>query len=143
MVESFTRGKDCYDTTAKTIKEYEEMVRNVSHPTIETPEMLETIRKDLYAVLSKVPNEVPGLLAALQAGKIDGSVYAGDCACLLGTLAKFRGCDHDEIPGLVPDPHRPAEEWFWHIRPGHRPTNNIYAALTAEWIELWLTCKEN
>lgn len=100
-------------------------------------------RDDLHAVLDKSPNEVPGLLAALQAGKINGGSYGGDCACLLGTLANLRGCDHDEIPGLEPDPFRPAEDWFWHIRPGHTPSTNRYAAWAEAWIEAWLARKEN
>lgn len=98
----------------------------------------EMIRNDLYRVLDKSPEEVPGLLNALQDGKIDGSVYRGEYACLLGTLANLRGCDPDEIPGLVPNPNRPAEVWFRNIWPGDTPITNIHAALTAAWIELWL-----
>lgn len=101
-------------------------------------ETFEAIRNDLYRVLSRSAEEVPGLLNALRDGDINGSAYYGECACLLGTLARLRGCDHDQIPGLVPDPHRPAETWFRNIRPGDTPTNNIHAALTAAWIETWL-----
>jgi hypothetical protein len=43
-------------------------------------------------VLSAAPAEVPTLLAKVRAGEVDGSVYEGVCACLLGTIANARGC---------------------------------------------------
>jgi hypothetical protein len=50
------------------------------------------VRDDLWAVLSAAPAEVPTLLAKVRAGEVDGSVYEGVCACLLGTIANARGC---------------------------------------------------
>jgi hypothetical protein len=99
---------------------------------------LADIRVDLETVLAASPNEVPALLAALTAGNVNGSVYDGPCACLVGTLANARGCRHDAIPGLKPDSTRPAERWFLAIQKGHTPATNPVSALTAEWVRDWL-----
>lgn len=98
---------------------------------------LSDVREDLFDVLDSSPGEVAGLLAALREGRVDGSVYEGACACLVGTLANVRGCHYMAIPGLVPDSERLAEIWFLSIRPGHTPTNYGPAALAAEWIAEW------
>jgi hypothetical protein len=100
---------------------------------------LRFFRDDLWAVLSSAPNEVMGLRTALAAGRIDGSTYEGTCACLVGTLAKVRGCRYDEIDTLTPDSERPAEVFFDTIRPGDTPDNHANAKLAMEWIDLWLT----
>jgi hypothetical protein len=99
---------------------------------------LTAVRDDLWAILSSAPAEVPGLLAALYAGRVDGSTYTGDCACLVGTLANGRACDYREIPGLRPNAHRPAERWFLGIRPGDTPATSPIAAQAADWITTWL-----
>ena len=97
------------------------------------------IRDDLWAVLSAAPAEVPGLRDALLNGRIDGAVYEGECACLVGTLANIRGCDIHAIPGLQPSSNRPAERWFLQIKPGDLPETSEPVCLTLEWIETWLT----
>ncbi len=95
-------------------------------------------RNDLYAVLSEAPAEVAGLLAAIRAGTIDGSQYQGQCACLVGTIAKVRGCDYDKLGALVPDSSRPSEIWFMGIAPGDTPTTNFRAQMAEQWIAEWL-----
>jgi len=40
---------------------------------------LSHIRNDLWAVLLYAPNEVPALIAALDAGRVNGSVYRDNC----------------------------------------------------------------
>lgn len=105
-----------------------------------TADELRAIRSDLYAVLAAAPDEVPGLLEAVRAGKIDGNTYS---ACFVGTIAKLRGCDWDAVPGLTPDAYRPAEKWCLNLRPGHVPSISVPAALTAAWIETWLAARCN
>ena len=102
---------------------------------------LETwFRDDIWAVCSSAPAEVHGVLSALENGKVNGSTYSdGDCACLVGTIAKVRGCDYKNIEGLKPNSSRPAEQWFMQIRPGYTPANNEAAKKAHAWISQWLT----
>jgi hypothetical protein len=93
-------------------------------------------KEDLFKVLDCATAEVPGLLLALRNGRVDGSVYEGKCACLVGTLANVRGCNYRSIPGLVPDSSRPAERWFYGICKG-MPAEHPRVAKTIEWIEEW------
>jgi uncharacterized protein YjbI with pentapeptide repeats len=98
---------------------------------------LDEIRDDIYDILSSAPNEVPGLLAAIRDGKVDGSTYTGDCACLVGTIAKVRGCGYMDL-GWEPNSSRPAERWFLAIARGDKPATNPVSALTESWVEEWL-----
>jgi hypothetical protein len=95
------------------------------------------IRDDIRAVLDAAPNEVPALLAAMWAGKVDGSTYTGECACLVGTIAKVRGVAYDDLGVLRPDSTRPAERWFAKIRAGDTPVTNPSAAFAAAVIAQW------
>jgi hypothetical protein len=97
-----------------------------------------TVRDDLWAVLCSAPAEVATLRAALLAGHVDGTVYEGDCSCLVGTLANARGCNYLDIPGLAPDSSRPAEAWFLQIKKGNTPTGNDFSKRAVEWIDQWL-----
>ena len=99
---------------------------------------LAPIRDDLYAVLSAAPLEVPALIAALKAGKVNGSTYSGDCACLVGTIANARGCEKDDLVTIEPDSDRPAERWFMNIHPGDTPEKSHVAKLTVEWVDEFL-----
>jgi hypothetical protein len=95
---------------------------------------LDFIKHDLWGVLLHARNEVPGLVAALNEGRIDGSAYEGECACLVGTIANVKHCKHTEIPGLKPDSGRPSEVWFMGIRQGDTPDNNQIVKITLDWI---------
>lgn len=103
---------------------------------------IEAVRQDLELVLSWAPHEAPAVLAALEAGQVDGRVYSGDCACLVGTIAKERKVHMRQIPvrararpgELAQDPYAPAEYWFRRILPGQTPQNNADAALAAMWV---------
>ena len=97
---------------------------------------LDTIRVDIRSILDAAPKEVPGLLAAIREGRVDGSVYSGECACLLGTIANVRGCNYMDL-GIAPDGSRPAERWFLAIRQGDTPESSQVAAVTVSWIEAW------
>jgi hypothetical protein len=95
-------------------------------------------RDDLWAVLSSAPSEAPAVLAALREGKVDGSSYSGECACLVGTIANARACEYGAVPGLKPDARRPAEQWFMQIHPGDTPETKEAAKLAAEWVSEWI-----
>ncbi len=103
-----------------------------------TRAVLTPVRDDLWAVLSSAPAEVPALLAALKEGRVDGSTYSGECACLVGTLANARGCDYAAITGLRPNSSRPAEMFFLAILPGQTPENHEPSRIAAAWVEEWL-----
>lgn len=99
---------------------------------------LATFRDDIWSVLSASPAEVPGLLAALENGKVDGSTYEGECACLVGTIANVRGCRYNAMPTLQPDSSRPAEQWFMQIKKGDTPKTSKAAKMAHSWIKEWL-----
>jgi hypothetical protein len=96
-----------------------------------------TIRDDIRSILDAAPAEVSGLLAAMWAGTVDGSTYQGECACLVGTIAKVRGVRYDALGILKPDSSRPAERWFLGIRKGDTPVTNTSAAYAAAVIAQW------
>ncbi len=97
---------------------------------------LRTFKADLWMTLHQARAEVPGLIAALIEGRVDGSQYEGECACLVGTLANVR---HVSYITAFPDAssQHPAEQWFLMIRKGDKPgddTGGGFAALKAlEW----------
>jgi hypothetical protein len=94
---------------------------------------LSVIRNDLFDVLLRSRHEVPGLLLALREGRIDGSTYSGECACLCGTIANVRGVNHHTL-GFV-DASRPIERWFLNIGKGDKPETSLVAKITEGWIE--------
>jgi len=99
---------------------------------------LEAVREDLFRVLDAAPMEAVGLRYALAEGRVDGSTYTGSCACLVGTIAKERGCNVNDLPSACrPDTSRPAERWFLVITP-KMPESHPVVAITLEWIDEWL-----
>ena len=113
-------------------------------------EALYPIRLDVWAVLDQAPSEVAGLRAALASGNVDGSVYKGACACLVGTIATVRGCDVDALD-IRADSSRPAEQWFMPIRKGDAPADTgaeptiegvFRATLAVQWIDEWRASRE-
>jgi hypothetical protein len=96
---------------------------------------LTPIRDDFWAVLCSAPAEVAGLRKALIEGRVDGSTYEGDCACLVGTLANVRQCNYAAIPGLAPNGDRPAERFFLAIKEGDTPETSEPAKIAVEWID--------
>ena len=105
-----------------------------------------TAKADLYAVLDTAPAEAPAVLTALEAGRVDGSTYTGECACLVGTIAHARGIDPEQVPSrcnadedvLSRDSTRPAEVWFMQIRQGDTPSTSPICAMTAVWVRDYL-----
>ena len=101
---------------------------------------LDHIRDDLFAVLSAAPTEVQALITALKAGRVDGSTYLGECACLIGTIAHARGCEYPALgPNLRADSGRPIERFFLAITKGDTPDTNESCRLSVEWSEAWLS----
>jgi hypothetical protein len=103
---------------------------------------LTPIKNDLFVVLLHAVPEIQFLKQALIDGKIDGSTYTGECACLSGTV--FQGAqvnngpqqkDREKLIMSCRDHSRPIERFFLAIRPGDTPENNHAAKLVMEWIE--------
>ena len=99
---------------------------------------LRAFRDDIWAVLSSAPLEAHAVLDALCAGRVNGSTYSGECACLVGTIAKKRGCGVESLGTLSPDSRRLAETWFLQINEGNTPENHEPTRLAAEWVAQWI-----
>ncbi|AGZ32548.1 pentapeptide repeat-containing protein [Burkholderia pseudomallei] len=97
------------------------------------------IKADFIEVISQAPREVPALIEALKVGRVDGSTYSGECACLVGTIANARGIDVGSSEfGIPKDSSRPVERFFMAIRKGDTPETNAASKLALEWAETWL-----
>ena len=95
---------------------------------------LQEIKKDYFERLSKAKNEVLELYKSIMDGKIEGSVYEGECACFCGTIAKIRKENYREMNiDLRPEPGSTTEKWFLGISKGDNPDSNQISAITAEW----------
>jgi hypothetical protein len=96
-------------------------------------------KEDFYKVLELAKAETPGLYKALLEGRIDGSQYEGECACLVGTIAKERKEKYNKLSiGLKPNDSRPSERLFLAIRKGDTPDNNPISAIVKDWMEAWM-----
>lgn len=93
------------------------------------------IKKDLFSILEVARPEIRGLVEAIKGGRIDGSVYEGECCCLVGTIAKLRNTPFYELDSIRPSMLRPAERWFSAIEPGDTPETSLIAKITLEWVE--------
>jgi hypothetical protein len=97
------------------------------------------IKADFIEVISQAPREVPALIAAIKEGRVDGSTYSGECACLVGTIANAQGCSVDSLQFTIPkDSSRPAERFFMAIEKGDTPETNGASKVALEWAEAWL-----
>ncbi|WP_414461753.1 pentapeptide repeat-containing protein [Hyphomicrobium sp. DY-1] len=99
---------------------------------------LRVFKADLWMTLTQNRSEAAGVIVALREGRVDGSTYAGDCACLVGTIANVRGID---VGALDKGSDRPAERWFAMISKGDKPGDDSgggFASRKAlEWTEEW------
>ncbi len=96
---------------------------------------LRSIKQDFWAVLLHAIPEIPALRAALVAGKVNGTQYSGECACLVGTIANARHCSYTDLGALKADSERPSERWFLAITEGCTPENSQPCALAVEWLD--------
>ena len=94
---------------------------------------LQPIRTDLFMVLLEAIPEIAGLKSAIQEGRINGSAYKGECACLVGTIANIKHVDYEYL-GFA-DNCRPIERFFLGISEGDTPETNQFSALAIQWIE--------
>lgn len=101
---------------------------------------LDGIKSDFLEIIKELKPEIPYLYKALIDGKIDGSTYEGECACLVGTLANAKDERFDNLC-VKPDSSRPAERFFLAIGKGDTPENNKVSAIVKEWIIEF--CDEN
>lgn len=99
---------------------------------------LRLIKADFQFAIEILPDEIPFLRTALIEGRIDGTSHTGECACLAGTFAHAKKCNHNELKGrfnFEVSASSPRERWFLGIRPGDTPENNQVAAITLTWID--------
>ncbi len=82
--------------------------------------------------------EVEGLKQSLIDGKVDGSSYEGECACLVGTIANVCNKKYDSLSILKPDSSRPAEIFFMFIEKGDTPKKSKWSKFAVQWIDEWL-----
>jgi uncharacterized protein YjbI with pentapeptide repeats len=96
------------------------------------------IKADFIEVISQAPREVPSLIAALKGGRVDGSTYTGECACLVGTIANAQNLSVESSDfKLTRDSSRPVERFFMGISKGDTPETNQVSALALDWAEVW------
>ncbi|MEQ9091837.1 MAG: pentapeptide repeat-containing protein [Balneola sp.] len=95
---------------------------------------LSVIKNDMFLVLLNAINEIPNLKNSINEGKINGSTYEGECACLCGTLEKSDKDTSKRIYDLR-DPGRPIERLFLGINKGDTPETNEFSKLALGWVE--------
>jgi uncharacterized protein YjbI with pentapeptide repeats len=98
------------------------LTRAVLTRAVLTRAVLRSFKADFWMTLIQSRAEIPALIQAMLDGKINGSQYAGECTCLVGTISKIRGvpissafCDCSS--------RNPAEQWFLMIKEGDKPND--------------------
>ena len=86
--------------------------------------------RDILFILGCLKSEVPALRKMLVEGKVDGTQYEGECACLLGSLANADG-GMEKVCAAIPfyekGTHNMGETFFLNIRKGDTPETNSFA----------------
>jgi hypothetical protein len=100
--------------------------------------------RDILFILQSLKKETPYLKKMLIEGKVSGTQYEGECACLIGTLANGDGglqkvCE--SIPFYEKGTHNMGETWFLNIREGDTPETNEFSAHVLKLIEMVETGK--
>jgi len=96
---------------------------------------LREIKHDLFALLLNAKSEIGNLKKSIIDGKVDGSTYEGECACLCGTLEKTENAEVKKRVYDLRDSGRPIERFFLGIKPGDTPETNSVSKIVLEWIE--------
>ena len=111
---------------------------------------LDTLTNDIYSRLEPNKAEVTFLLESIVKGNIEGSIYAGKCSCLVGTLL-YKKFDFDEVAvnravvdshhmngyrfnynkdlNMIIDESSPAEMFFSYIFEGDTPMSSNFSAI--------------
>ena len=95
---------------------------------------LRSFKADLWMTLTQYQAEIPGLIKAIREGRIDGSRYSGECACLVGTIANVKKVSADTLPQNSNDP---AERWFLMIHKGDKPGDDSGGGFAAKMALEW------
>ncbi len=99
---------------------------------------LRSFKADMWMTLTENKTEALGLILALKEGRIDGSQYEGECACLVGTIANSKGVNYSTLPY---NSSNPAERWFLMISKGDKPTDKtgggFASKMALEWATEW------
>jgi uncharacterized protein YjbI with pentapeptide repeats len=93
------------------------------------------IRNDFWDVLIRARHEIAGLRLALIEGRVNGSTYEGDCACLVGTIANIKHVEYKSMELLKPDSSRPIEQFFFGINKGDTPETSQHSKIVIGWID--------
>ncbi|MFJ6322301.1 MULTISPECIES: pentapeptide repeat-containing protein [unclassified Rhizobium] len=104
---------------------------------------LRSFKADLWMTLTQNRHEVPALVAALRDGRVDGSTYEGECACLVGTIANAKNVYYEVLDHGASNP---AEQWFAMIRKGDKPEDDsaggFASKMALEWATEWCVLNE-
>jgi uncharacterized protein YjbI with pentapeptide repeats len=97
---------------------------------------IESCSRDMLFIMEYLKVEVPFLKDKLLSGEVDGTQYEGECACLIGSLAKA-GKESIEgtcsaIPFYTKGTHNPGEQWFLNIHKGDKPADNDFSKHAVE-----------
>ncbi len=102
---------------------------------------LTPIKIDFWDVLLHGYKEVEHLKKSVLEGRINGSTYDGECACLSGTLLNAatlnNGTQEPERKKLIMncrDSSRPIERFFLGINIGDTPENSQFSKIVYDWI---------
>jgi uncharacterized protein YjbI with pentapeptide repeats len=96
---------------------------------------LSVFKTDLWSILLQAKKEILGLKDALINGKVDGSTYEGECACLVGTIANVAKVNYKNLIGIKTDISRPIERFFLCIKKNDTPETSQFSKLAVDWIE--------
>jgi hypothetical protein len=110
---------------------------------------LSSVRADFLSEVLNLPNELEFLRDALTNGRVNGSSYEGECACLAGTLAHAKGITNysgGEIRNgrtFTADAGSPRERFFLAIKEGDTPENNDACKFALEWTNEAIAIRDN
>ena len=107
---------------------------------------LSSAKEDFLREVLKMPGELEFLRDAIRNGKINGSVYDGECACLAGTLSKATGKSWSIFKNDSPieiDASSPRERFFLGIAEGDTPETNPISAIALEWTNKAISIRDS